>query len=93
MKLSRLLSINRSPEPAQSRTAGNPDELAEWKIQEVREAISQDWNQLASKNLTREQRRALREHLEMNLATLRHLIERNQLAKSRTEVAVDMGAR
>lgn len=54
-----------------------------WEISQVREAISCDWANLAVKELTSDQRRAIREHLEMNIAALRDLVTRNRLA-SRT---------
>ena len=54
-----------------------------WEISQVREAISCDWANLAVKELTSDQRRAIREHLEMNIAALRDLVTRDRLA-SRT---------
>jgi hypothetical protein len=34
-----------------------------WKIDNVRESISLDWKNIATKNLTADQRKAIREHL------------------------------
>ena len=45
----------------------------EWKLNSIRVAISQDWNMLATKNLTPDQRKAVRDHLQMNIAALREL--------------------
>ena len=63
------------------------DQSDEWKIQIVREAISQDWRWLAAKKLTLEQRKAVREHLEMNVAALRELTERSRLTKRKARLA------
>jgi hypothetical protein len=41
----------------------------------VRAAISEDWIRLAEKNLTPHQRKAIREHLDMNIAELRELVK------------------
>ena len=48
-----------------------------WKIGKVREAIGLDWKNLASKNLTADQRSAIREHLNICNITLKDLVERN----------------
>jgi len=48
----------------------------DFEIRMTREAISQDWSALASNNLTAEQRRALRDHLDMNISALRDLVHR-----------------
>jgi hypothetical protein len=58
----------------------------DFEIQTIREAISQDWSTLASKNLSAEQRRAVREHLEMNVSALRDLVERNRIAKQKARL-------
>ena len=51
------------------------------EIETIRQAISEDWRALASGELTGEQRRARREHLEMNVDALRNLVQRSRLAK------------
>ena len=60
----------------------HPDES---ELQKIREAISEDWNALASGKLTAEQRKARREHLEMNVCALIDLVERSRLAKQRAK--------
>lgn len=45
----------------------------EWKLRHIRDAIASDWNTLASGRLAPEQRKSVREHLEMNLAALLEL--------------------
>ena len=57
-----------------------------WKINNVREAISLDWKNLASKNLTAGQRNAIREHLNICNSTLRDLVERNRAASKRSKL-------
>lgn len=52
----------------------------EWQLHHVRDAIASDWDALASHALTSEQRRSLREHLNMNLAALRELKVRKRIA-------------
>jgi len=49
----------------------------DWKIALVREDIGRDWAELASKDLNFEQRKAIREHLQMNIASLRQLVEQS----------------
>src|ERR1035437_2127658 len=41
-----------------------------WKINNVREAISLDWKNLVTKNLTADRRKAIREHLNICNSTL-----------------------
>jgi hypothetical protein len=60
----------------------HPDEF---EIQTIRDAISEDWSALASGKLTAEQRKARREHLEMNICALLDLVERSRLAKQRAK--------
>jgi hypothetical protein len=55
----------------------------DFEIHMIREAISQDWSNLASKNLSATQRKTVREHLEMNVNALCDLVERNQLARQK----------
>jgi hypothetical protein len=52
----------------------------DWEIQIVREAISRDWADLASNNLSTEERRAIREHLNIHVIALQELAERHHLA-------------
>jgi hypothetical protein len=79
------LSIGRGSS-RHTGSAGHPREQdAEWKIQNIRDAISEDWIRLAAKDLKPEERKAVREHLEMNVAALRDLIERNRPTTGRTE--------
>jgi len=81
-------SIVRRPNPPRAANAGDLHEQhGEWQIQNVRQAISQDWIRLAAKGLTSEQRKAVREHLEMNVAALRDLTERKKPSKGRTLAA------
>ena len=61
---------------------------AEWRsddfeIRTIREAISQDWRTLALNNLTGEQRKAVRDHLDMNICALRDLIQGAALRERR----------
>jgi hypothetical protein len=58
----------------------------EFEIQAIRASIDQDWSELASGKLTAEQRKARREHLEMNVDALRDLVQRSQLAKQRAKL-------
>jgi len=51
-----------------------------WEIQIVREAISRDWAELASNNLSTERRRAVREHLNVHVIALQELAERHRQA-------------
>jgi len=57
-----------------------------WKIDNVREAISLDWKHLATKNLTAEQRKAIREHLNICNSTLKDLVERNRAASRKAKL-------
>jgi hypothetical protein len=57
-----------------------------WKIDNVREAISLDWKHLATKNLTADQRNAIREHLNICNSTLRDLVERNRAASQKAKL-------
>lgn len=52
----------------------------DWHLHHVRDAIASDWDALASDSLTAEQRRSVREHLNMNLAALRELKVRKRIA-------------
>jgi hypothetical protein len=57
-----------------------------WKIDNVRESISLDWKNLATKNLTADQRSAIREHLNICNSTLRDLVERNRAASQKAKL-------
>ena len=57
-----------------------------WKINNVRESISLDWKNLATKNLTVDQRKAIREHLNICNSTLRDLVERNRAASQKSKL-------
>jgi hypothetical protein len=62
-----------------------------WKIDNVREAISLDWKNLASKNLSADQRKAIREHLNIcndSLKTLKDLVERNRAASQKSKLEI-----
>jgi len=53
----------------------------DFEIATIRQSISDDWRALASGELTGEQRKARREHLEMSVEALRNLVQRSRLAK------------
>jgi len=50
------------------------DETRGWKIKTTRNAIGQDWAELAEKGLSFEQRKLIRERLQMRTKTLRQLV-------------------
>jgi hypothetical protein len=52
----------------------------EREIDAVRECIKRDWFDLASKDFDSDQRKATREQLSKNIATLQVLLMRNRLA-------------
>ena len=56
------------------------EERINWEIDTVRRAIGIDLAKLASKRLTPEKRKIIREHLAMNIAALRDVVERKQSA-------------
>jgi hypothetical protein len=60
-------------------------ELA-WKINRVREEIGLDWRNLATKNLTADQRKAIREHLNICASTLKDLVERSRFASQKLKL-------
>jgi Na+/phosphate symporter len=62
------------------------EEKLSWYVDEVREAIRLDWANLASKNLTADKRKAIREHLQMCNSALKDLIERNRSASERSKL-------
>jgi hypothetical protein len=57
-----------------------------WKINNVRESISLDWKHLATKNLTADQRKAIREHLNICHSTLKDLVERSRSASQKSKL-------
>jgi len=73
LRLFKLFRRSRPPEAVDTATTKHD----EWKIASVRAAISEDWIRLAERNLTTDQRRAVREHLDMNIAKLRDLVGRD----------------
>jgi hypothetical protein len=85
MRVLRLLGLRRSsrfPEAVDDATE-RPDQ---GKIRSVREAISQDWTKLAEKKLTPGRRKAIREHLDINVAQLQDLVGHNRDAKLRNKL-------
>jgi len=52
----------------------------EREIDAVRECIKRDWFDLASKSFAPDRRKAMREQLSKNIATLQVLLMRNRLA-------------
>jgi hypothetical protein len=52
------------------------EEKLRWHTDEVREAIRLDWAELASKHLTADRRKAIREHLGMCHSALKDLLDR-----------------
>jgi hypothetical protein len=50
------------------------DETVGWKITITRNAIAYDWAELAKKGLSFEQRKPIRERLQMNTKALRQLV-------------------
>jgi hypothetical protein len=57
-----------------------------WRIDNLRESISLDWKNLATKNLTADQRKAIREHLNICNSTLRDLVERSRSASQKSKL-------
>ena len=71
----------------------NIDEIDEqelrWKIDNIRESIGIDLANLASRNFSVEQRKAIREHLKIcneSLKTLKELVERNRTASHKLKL-------
>ena len=65
------------------------EERINWEIDTVRRAISIDWAKLASKRLTPEKRKIIREHLAMNIAALRDVVERKQSASQNLKLEAE----
>ena len=57
-----------------------------WKIDNVRESISLDWKNLATKNLTADRRKAIREHINICNSTLKDLVERSRSASQNSKL-------
>jgi len=67
-----------------------------WKIDNVRESISLDWKNLATKNLTADRRKVIREHLEIchsTLKSLKELVGRNRSASQKLKLENHQGLR
>jgi hypothetical protein len=78
----RSLSIGRHRAAAQIDAAVTASEpFDEWKIHSTRKAISEAWSTLAEKNLTPAQRKAVREHLDINIAELQRLLAHQKDAR------------
>ena len=58
----------------------------EWKMNRVREEISLDWKNLATKNLIADQRKAIREHLNICNSILKDLVERSRAASQKSKL-------
>lgn len=50
----------------------------DWELRHIRDAIASDWNALASGKLGPNQRKSVRDHLDMNLEALRELKARTR---------------
>jgi hypothetical protein len=57
-----------------------------WKIDNIRESISLDWKNLATRNLTADQRKAIREHLNICNSALKDLVDRNRSASQKSKL-------
>ena len=67
----------------------NDEQELRWKIDNIRESISLDWANLASKNFTFDQRKAIREHLMIcneSLKILKDLVEQNRAALQKSKL-------
>ena len=73
-KLPSLLHFRKRSRFPEAVEVARTERPGEWKIHSVREAISEDWSKLAAKDLTPSERKAIREHLDMNIAELRDLV-------------------
>jgi len=62
------------------------EQVLRWKIDNVRESISLDWKNLATNNMTADQRKAIREHLNICNSTLKDLVERNRAASQKSKL-------
>jgi hypothetical protein len=62
------------------------EERVRWEIAAVRDAISLDWANLASKNLPPEKCKAISQHLEICTSALKDLVERNRSASQKPKL-------
>ena len=58
----------------------------DWEINLIRESIRHDWAMLASKELTADDRRGIREHLLINVSALQELVKRNRSASQKWKI-------
>ena len=86
MRVLRLLGLRRRSRFPETVDDAWTERLDEEKIRSAREAISQDWSKLAEKNLTSGQRKAIREHLDINVAQPQDLVGHNWDAKLRNKL-------
>jgi hypothetical protein len=59
------------------------DEKLRWEIATLRESIRLDWAMLASKSVTADQRKAIRERLEICISALNGFLDRLDLRHAR----------
>jgi hypothetical protein len=64
-------------------------ETIEWKIKVARNVIAYSWAELAISGLSSEQRNAIRERLQINLKTLRHLLNEQRQASEAHSLGVN----
>ena len=81
-----MLTKLRQGRPSKESVMMTDEERVRWKIATVRDAISLDWANLASKNLPPEKRKAISQHLEMCTSALRDLVERNRSASQKPKL-------
>ena len=60
----------------------------EWQIQVVRDEIDRCWVELASKGLSFEERKPIRERLQKNISTLHQLVAQSQPASKPVDLRV-----
>ena len=86
MRVLRLLGLRRRSRFPEAVDDAGTEPRDEGRIRSIREAISQDWNKLAEKKLTPSQRKAIREHLDINVAQPQDLVGHNWDAKLRNKL-------
>jgi hypothetical protein len=62
------------------------EERLQWEIKTVRESIDLDWARLASKDLSPDDRKAVKEHLLIYVSTLQDLVARNRAASQKWKI-------
>ena len=62
------------------------EERNDWEIKSVRESIDLDWARLASKDLSSDDRKAVKEHLLIYVSTLQDLVARNRSASQKWKI-------